>query len=163
MRIDMRRLFALVAAVLVLAATGPATPLVPFPEEFRTWAHVKTGLNDPAHAEHGQYRGFYYIYANEQALEGYRKGSFPDGSVIVFDMHAAEVRGNTTQPGVRRFIDVMRKDTQAYPATGGWGYEKFSGPGLTKRVISAAQAEPKCHACHVTQVTNDYIYSRFVE
>ncbi len=81
---------------LGLLAAGPAaTPRkIGHPEGFRSWTHVKSAINDPAHAQYGRYRGIYHLYANALAMQGYRTGHFPDGAVIVFDLHDLTTTGH---------------------------------------------------------------------
>ncbi|HTP35290.1 MAG TPA: hypothetical protein VMJ75_24100 [Candidatus Acidoferrales bacterium] len=49
--------------------------------------------------------------ANREAVEGYRAGKFPNGSVIVRETRSA--------------LDVMMKDDRLYQETVGWGFETF--------------------------------------
>ena len=153
------------AALILLAATGmaasPAGP-VPYPEGFRHWVHIKSAVNDPAHAAFGRYGGMYNIYANERALTGYRTGRFPDGATIVFDMRGVETKNNNTQAVARSFIDVMTRDARRTD-TGGWGFEEFEGNTRDVRNVSSRHREAACFACHVTQKARDYVYSSFAE
>lgn len=69
------------------AASGGADAggLVRYPEGYRGWPHVKSSLVSPSHADYERLGGFQHIYANAEAMEGYRTREFPEGSVIVFD------------------------------------------------------------------------------
>src|SRR5215475_10603581 len=97
-----------------------------FPKEFRKWAHVKSvlvGAQSTAFATEG---GIHHIYANQKALEGYDTGTFPDGSVIVYDLlETKEVAGNTIEGQTRR-VDVMVKQSDRYSSTGGCEFMSFS-------------------------------------
>jgi len=155
-----------IMAPLLLASTGVAdTPVqpVPYPDGFRRWVHIKSAINDPAHAAFGRYGGMYHIYANGLALEGYRTGIFPDGATIVFEMNSVQTQGKTTMAVKRRFIDVMTKDKRSHPVTGGWGFEEFEGSSRDVRNVSTSNGEAACFACHVTQKSRDYVYSSFAE
>ena len=152
------------AALVFLAATGmaasPADP-VPYPDGFRRWVHIKSAVNDPAHAAFGRYGGMYNVYANERALTGYRTGRFPDGATIVFDMNSVRTQNDNMQAVGRSFIDVMTKDSRSRAETGGWGFEEFEGSTRDVRNLSSRHGEAACFACHVTQRARGYVYSRF--
>ena len=103
------------------------------------------------------YGGMHHIYANAKAMEGFASGKFPDGAVLVFDLHdVLESKGNTTE-GPRKKIEVMVKDSRRYPSTGGWGFERFVGDGQGPALTDADRA--KCFACHQGQRNNDSVFS----
>ena len=153
------------AALIFIAATGmagsPAEP-VPYPDGVRRWVHIKSALNDPAHAAFGRYGGLYNVYANERALTGYRTGRFPDGATIVFEMNSVRTSNSNTQAVARSFIDVMTRDARR-SETGGWGFEEFEGTTRDVRNVSSRHQEAACFACHVTQKARDYVYSSFAD
>jgi hypothetical protein len=129
---------------------------VPYPEGFRKWTHIKTGLIGPASAAFKTTGGFHHIYANDKAMQGYTSGYFPQGSIVVFDViEGVEGDGNTAE-GKRRHVDVMVKDSLRYPTTGGWGYEEFQGSSKTERVLTET-VRTACFKCHTKQ--GDYIFS----
>lgn len=131
-------------------ATSPAPAAVqspapvPYPEGYRGWAHVKSALTSPAHAKYAVNGGFQHIYANPQALAGYRTRSFPEGSVIVFDWLEMQDQNGQFIEGPRRQIDVMVKDSTRYRGTGGWGFQRFPGDTHTE----LAGPRTLCFACH---------------
>jgi predicted phage tail protein len=152
-------------AAIFLAATGmaasPADPVL-YPDGFRRWVHIKSAVNDPAHAAFGRYGGMYSVYANKRALTGYRTGHFPDGATIVFEMNDVRTQNDNMQAVGRRFIDVMTKDS-ARAETGGWSFEEFEGRTRDVRNVSSRHGEAACFACHVTQKARDYVYGGFSE
>lgn len=120
--------------------------LVRYPEEYRGWSHVKSSLISPSHADYARLGGFQHIYANTEAIEGYRNRQFPEGSVIVFDwLEMVDTAGAFTE-GPRRQTDVMVKDSARFPATGGWGFQRFVKDSHTERAEKPAPAQ--CFACH---------------
>jgi hypothetical protein len=147
-------IFVITGASFIIRPT--ADEPVPYPEGFRKWTHVKTGLigpNSPAFKTTG---GFHHIYANDKAMEGYASGNFPQGSIFVFDViEGTETDGNTIE-GKRRHVDVMIKDSIRYNSTGGWGYEEFKGSSKTERVLTET-VRSTCFKCHTSQP--DYIFS----
>ncbi len=134
-------------------------PIVPYPEGYRTWTHVKSGIvgtENPA----THFRGIHHIYANDKAIEGYRTGNFPDGSIIVFDVLERKNMDNSDiVEGERKFIDVMVKDQNNYDSTGHWGFEEFNANSMTDRSILTL-AGPKCFNCHATQKKKDFVFSQ---
>ena len=135
--------------------TGPA-----YPADYRKWTHVKSSLVGPQSPAFKKYGGFNHIYANNKAMEGYRTGHFPDGSVIVDDvLETREVSGATAE-GSRRFIDVMSKDNEKYKETGGWGFEEFNGDSQTDRALTE-QAKVTCYNCHAKQKDHDYVFTEY--
>jgi hypothetical protein len=150
---------ALTLSVPLLSATAEPTVLIPFPEGYRNWVHVKSAVNEPSHPQFGKFSGMYHIYANRRALEGYRTGRFPEGSVLVFDLRKSRTENHVTQAAGRHFIDVMVKDRSKYKETGGWGYEEFWGGSPDKRTVSAGRREMTCHSCHESQSARDFVFS----
>jgi hypothetical protein len=133
---------------------------VPYPAGYRLWTHVKAALIGPQNPAFENSGGLHHIYANEKAMDGYRAGRFPDGSVIVADfLETRESAGMTTE-GPRRRIDVMLKDSKRYATTGGWGFEQFKGDSQTDRMVTAEIAA-KCFACHSKQKERDSVFSEF--
>jgi hypothetical protein len=101
------------------------------------------------------------VYANAKALDGYRTGRFPDGSVPVFDLFEAAERSHDQRGGTPR----AARDAQGherYAATAGWGWERFAGGEPGKRQVDAVTAQ-KCVACHARQKAHDYVFTRFEE
>src|SRR5262249_12830012 len=114
---------------------------VPYPINFRTWAVARTMLVGPQSPSFAARGGFHHYYANDQAMEGYRTGKFPDGSIIVDEGVATTQRnGNTIETG-RRSLDVMHKDSKMYAATGGWGYDHFDGEKQVSEATPAVRNE----------------------
>ena len=153
---------ATVLAVLLAATASTvaaAEPDVPYPDGYRDWHHVKSMVIEEGHPLYGAFGGIHHIYANEQALEGYRSERFPDGSVVIFDLLESVEADNTVTEGQRKVLGVMQKDAQAYAATGGWGFEGFAGGDRDNRVVGA-DAATACFACHQPQAHQDFTFSR---
>ena len=155
---------AVLAVTLVVAASATVRkplPAVPFPEGFRSWPLVRStvvGRESPTFPKRG---GIHHYYANTEALEGYRTGVFPSGSVIVDEAvwtKAGEGHGvGMLFEGDRRFVDVMVKNDAVYKDTGGWGYEHFDSPATTQTLSSTERAQ--CSECHARSKT-DHVFTR---
>src|SRR5262245_31121697 len=100
--------------------TGRQTTVeVPYPEGYRRWVHVRSGLTGPESPSYKATGGIHHIYANEKAMEGYQKGRFPDGAMIVYDLLEVQTKEGITTEGRRRYLTVMHKDSKRYIETGG--------------------------------------------
>ena len=78
---------ALLAAFALLATAAATADEIPFPEGFRNWTHIRSAVVGPTSSGFPRFGGMHSIYANAAAMEGYRTGRYPSGSVIVFDNH----------------------------------------------------------------------------
>ena len=132
----------------------------PFPKEFRKWAHVKSVLVGSQSAAFATEGGIHHIYANEKALEGYKTGKFPDGSVIVYNLlETKEIAGNTIEGPTRR-VDVMVKQSELRRTTGGWEFMSFPGGNPTGGKLTA-ERQAACAACHANRKDHDFVFSEF--
>lgn len=146
------------AALVALAVPTAHAQEVPYPKGYRDWHHVKSMVINPGHPLYDAFGGIHHLYANKQALQGYAKGKFPDGSVIVFDLLVANAADNAVTEGPRKVVGVMHKDAKKYAATGGWGFEGFKGDSTTERAVGA-NAATACFGCHAPQKSRDYVFS----
>jgi hypothetical protein len=142
------------ATVSWAAETG-----VPYPTGYRDWHHVKSMVIEQGHPLYEAFGGIHHIYANRQALEGYRTSRFPEGSIIVFDLLEAAHAGNAITEGARKVVGVMHKDPGKYAATGGWGFEGFGG-GDAENPVVREKAPSACFGCHEPQKSQDFTFSR---
>lgn len=147
-----------------LALLGPGCHAddsrIAYPQGYRDWTHVKSMLIQAGHPLYGDFGGLHHLYANAAALEGYRQGHFPDGSVIVFDLLEAEAAQAAIHEGKRKVLGVMVKDQQRHAATGGWGFEAFAA-GDSRRPVVGDQAAQACFQCHTAQQEHDYVFSHW--
>lgn len=152
-------LAALAASISAFALSAPENDLIAYPEHYREWMHVKStyiGPQSPAYERNG---GFHHFYANEKAVEGYRTGRFPDGSILVDErLDAKEAEGVLTE-GPRRSLAVMVKHSRRYASTGGWGYEVFRGEGAQPERALTAEVRANCVNCHTKRKDQDYVFS----
>ena len=151
-----------ILTMLVAMATTAALaaePEVPYPAGYRNWHHVKSMVIEEGHPLFAAFGGIHHIYANDKAIEGYRKELFPDGAVIIFDLLEAKHSDNAVTEGSRKVVGVMHKDSKKYATTGGWGFEGFGGGDPTNRVVGD-QASSACFGCHQPQKGQDYTFSR---
>lgn len=155
MKAKMLAVLGAVAASVALAAE----PEVPYPAGYRDWYHVKSMVIEEGHPLFASFGGIHHIYANDKAMKGYRGKSFPDGSVIIFDLLEAIHEGNAVTEGARKVVGVMHKDSKRYKETGGWSFAGF-GSGDPGNRVAGDNAAAACFACHQPQKAEDYIFSR---
>jgi hypothetical protein len=115
---------------------------------------------EPGHSLHATFGGIHHLYANDQAMAGYRSGKWPDGAVIVFDLLEAQSADHTVTEGKRKVVGVMQRDAKRFAATGGWGFEGFVGDSQTQRAVGA-NAATACFACHQAKKPNEYVFSSY--
>ena len=156
----MLRIAGVFSLALVGAALAADTRQVPYPSGYRDWQHVKSMIINPGHALYSSFGGIHHLYANDEAMQGYRDGRFPDGAVIVFDLLEAPARDHAITEGARKVVGVMHRDRKKFAATGGWGFEGFAGDSQTQRAVGA-NAATACFACHQSQRDRDYVFSAY--
>jgi len=148
----------LLLALTAQLASAADEPPVPYPAGYRDWRHVKSMVIQPGHALHEAFGGIHHLYANPQAVQGYRTGKFPDGAVIVFDLLEAQSADHAITEGPRKIIGVMVRDSKRHAATGGWGFEGFRGESRTDRAVGP-NAASACFGCHQPQKDREYVFS----
>jgi hypothetical protein len=124
--------------LIVFGLTAAETPEeVRFPEDYKAWQHVKSvvfGFDQKSSTSEGP--KILHFYANPQAVEGYRTGKFPNGSILVREtLHATAGSGDSKgvlTEGERTALDVMMKDDRVFAETGGWGFDTFDARRLER-------------------------------
>ena len=140
-------------AVLILTVSGSALArqhsgsdgVVAYPDGYRSWTHVKSGVIGPAHKNFASSGGFQHVYANAEGMAGYRTRVFPEGSIVAFDWLEMREEAGAFSEGPRRQVDVMVKDSKRFASTGGWGFQRFV---KDTRERAAAPTPEQCFACH---------------
>lgn len=159
-----RRILTLCAVPMLLpfAGVSSAEQNVDYPAGYRDWTHVKSMVIQEGHALYEAFGGIHHIYANEQAMQGYRTEEFPDGSVIVFDLLEAEQDEQAIIEGARKVLGVMEKDSARFADTGGWGFEGFAAGDASQPVVGE-NADTACFQCHTARQDRDYVFSSWRE
>ena len=136
------------------------TDLIPYPQNYRDWTHVKSAIIGPGHPAAKTVAGLHHIYANAKARDGYRSHKFADGSVIVYELLELQDANAVSSEGPRRRLDMMVKDSARFSGTGGWGFERFMGTGDSQRPL-AGRAKEQCFGCHNTRKASDFVFSDY--
>jgi cytochrome P460 len=145
-------------AILCVAALYAAEP-VHYPGDFRSWVHVGTGvIIAGANPQLTSEEGMHHVFANPKAIDGYAKGDFADGSIVVYELREAQQKIGVITEGDRRRVDVMIKDSSRYGATGGWRFERFWANDQAEDAIHDSGAA--CFACHSRAKDHGFIFSQ---
>lgn len=155
----MKKIF-LSVLLLGLPASAAEPNLLGFPASYRQWTHVKTMVIRTGHPLHYLFGGVHHIYANKQALEGYRRGKFGDGATLVLDLLEERDDGYSISEGPRKLVALMHKDAKKFAATGGWGFEAWRGDNRKDRTVGN-EAARQCFECHASRQKNDYVFSSY--
>jgi hypothetical protein len=163
MRFSQRRAVPRLKAILLVAAgiacAGDAGAPVPFPAEYRNWAVTRSRVLGPEHKNFATSGGFHHYYANEKAMEGFRTGQFPNGSVVVDERLEVRQEAGATFEGPRKSVAVMEKEATRYQSTGGWGFDVFAGEERTQGASASVRAA--CFSCHSQRKDHDFLFSEF--
>ena len=131
---------------------------VQYPENFRRWVHVGTGVIMPGGPLPESEQGMHHIFANQKAIDGYSSGDFADGSIIVYELREAQQKNGVIFEGERRRVDVMIKDSRLYSSTGGWRFERFWGNDQTEDAIH--DSGTSCFECHSKAKAHGFVFSQ---
>jgi Cytochrome P460 len=136
--------------VLAPGIISAENPKVPIPEGYRSWRHVKSVVKEGK---------TFQFYANSNAVEGYRTGEFPNGSILVRET-LQTIAGEGESKGIpreeqRSALDVMVKDDRLYRETGGWGFDTFD----SKNAGLAEKDRAQCYTCHSRQKDHDLVFT----
>ena len=147
-----------VSVVVSLSMAGDENK-VAYPNDYRTWTHLKSMVINDAHSLSDPFEGIHHIYANKKALDGLKSNSYEDGATFVFDLLTAERTKEATVEGKRKFIGVMLYDKTKYKKTGNWGFEAFAGDSNDKRVVKDSGVS--CFQCHVGVENKSYVFLEY--
>lgn len=132
---------------------------VPYPEGYRSWTHVKSLELRTKHPLFHDFGGLHHVYVNDIGLDTLKKGGiYPDGTIFVFDLLEVNADDSVLSEGTRKVLGVMYKNSKAFAATGGWGFEAFKGD-TRERLISGKHEN--CFGCHSSEKASDYVFSKY--
>ncbi|KAB1072303.1 cytochrome P460 family protein [Methylobacterium planeticum] len=129
---------------------------VTIPEGYRDWRLVAPALEGEPLNE------LRAVLGNDTAITAYRDGTlpFPDGTILVklaWQHVPSPEFEPATIPGRSTTVQVMVKDANRYPETGGWGFGRF----IDGKPVDEAQHRT-CFACHEARVKpHDFVFTRY--
>ena len=135
-----------------------AADSVEFPDSFRRWVHVGTGVILPgATPMFKTEEGMHHVFANQKAADAYATGDFPEGSMIVYELREAQPKNGVIVEGDRRRVDVMIKDSN-FKSTGGWRFKRFWGSDQAQNAVQDSGAS--CFECHSKAKAHGFVFSQ---
>jgi hypothetical protein len=148
---------------------GPAVnakepdPIVKYPTGYRHWTHTKSmAIVSDRHPLFNAFSGVHHIYVNDLGLKAAKsRGTYPDGSVIVFDLLEWNEADGAETEGARKLIGVMQKDAKRFAKTGGWGFEGFKAGDAKQRLVT--DPVNQCYNCHAAEKEHDSVFSQYRE
>jgi hypothetical protein len=144
------------AALSVMILYGAES--VQYPENFRRWVHVGTGVIMPGGPIPESEQGMHHIFANQKAIDGYSSGDFADGSIIVYELREAQQKNGVIFEGERRRVDVMIKDSSLDKRSGGWRFERFMGNDQSQDAVH--DSGTSCFECHTNAKSHGFVFSQ---
>jgi hypothetical protein len=146
------------AALLLTLAVLFGAESIRYPDNFRRWVHVSTGVILPGAPLPESEQGMHHTFANQKAAAGYSSGDFADGSVIVYELREAQDKNGIISEGGRKRVDVMIKDSSLYQNTGGWRFERFMGNDQSQDALH--DSGTSCFECHTSAKAHGFVFSQ---
>jgi cytochrome P460 len=158
-RLTWRRALCALSALALLSASVLDARSAQFPDGFRRWVHVSTGVIMPKTSPQlASEEGMHHIFANPEAVAGYASGRFADGSILVYELRDATQQNGVIVEGGRKRVDVMIKDARRSGDTGGWRFERFWSDG--RPLDDARESGAACFQCHSKAGAQGFVFSR---
>ena len=146
------------------ALSYTATGEMKFPEHYREWVYVTSGLGmsyQPAASTSGMGPMFDNVFVNPAAYKAFvATGTWPDKTALVLELRASETKVSIDQHGSSQGA-VMGVEVHVKDATlpGGWGFFEFDPdkPAPAKIVERPAS----CYTCHEAHGAVDTSFVQF--
>jgi Cytochrome P460 len=133
------------------------------PEGYDRWPIVgaSIGLSYAESMEGSGPGAFHRVYMNPTAYDTFtRTRTFPEGTTFVLEIHEAAENTSIARGGYfegkRIALEASVKDSKRFPS--GWAYFGFDNG---KRASASANAEGRCHSCHVKHGQVDSVFVQF--
>ena len=133
------------------------------PDGYDRWPIVgaSIGLSYAESMEGSGPGAFHRVYMNPSAYETFRRTrTFPEGTTFVLEIHEAAQKASIARGGYfegkRIALEASVKDSKRFPS--GWAYFGFENGALES---ASANAESRCHSCHVKHGQIDSVFVQF--
>ncbi|MGH8216957.1 MAG: cytochrome P460 family protein [Steroidobacteraceae bacterium] len=145
------------------AAEYTADGRLKFPEHYREWIYLSSGL-DMRYTEEGgnpAHSMFDNVFVDPRAYREFlRTGRWADGTVLVLENRGAAQKGSINRHGRYQTGEVMGleahvKDTRRF--RGGWAFVAFRGRGPADVIAQTAD----CYSCHREHGAVDSTFVQF--
>lgn len=157
--------FVLTVAAAACAATttaGETPPPAPngieLPKNYQNWRVLGVSHRE----DNKSLRAILGNYTAMQAAENGKTEPWPEGAIlakVVWKDSKHPFWDTATVPGEFLHVEFMIKDSAKYASTGGWGFARWKGEGLTPYGSDANFAQ-ECFTCHGAAKTTDHVFTR---
>jgi len=133
------------------------------PEGYQEWTFVGASLG-LSYAEGARVDGpgeFHNVYLRPESYAAFRRtGRFPEGTVLVLELHEAAQKVAPSRHGLfegrRVAVEAAVKDSARFPE--GWAYYSF---GDGSKASATAFARAACFECHRQHAARDNVFVQF--
>ncbi|MGR9074276.1 MAG: cytochrome P460 family protein [Gammaproteobacteria bacterium] len=131
---------------------------VEFPQNYRNWRLIGSSHREDNNT-------LRVILGNHKAVQAAKDGKtnpWPDGAILakLVWKDAKHPKWETaTVPADFVHAEFMHKDDVKYRETGGWGFARWTGPGL-KPYGDDGSFVQECYGCHTPMKDNDYVFTK---
>ena len=137
---------------------SPAPNGLVLPQDYRDWRVIASSHR----LDNNTLR---VILGNDIAVEAAHSGNtlpWPDGAILgklVWKDATHEAWDTAIVPGEFVHAEFMFKDSQRWPATGGWGFARWKGMNQQPYGENATFVQ-ECFGCHTPVKDNDYVFTK---
>ena len=131
----------------------------------RNWAHLGGWAVSKKHDE--SIHEMHAVYTQPEAIAAYNKsGEFPDGTVLVKEVHETKTDGLTTghaawSTNIRIWFVMIKDRKQRFEDNDhwgdGWGWALFEAKDPTRNV--SVGYDTSCLGCHIPAEESDWVYT----
>ena len=132
-----------------------------FPKDYRNWVYLSSGMN-MSYAASAATRPsrFENVFVNPEAHSAFLKtGTWPDKTVFMLEVRAAEQNGSINKGGLFQSGAVQNREAHVKDSRlkGGWGFFRFDGEAPARLL---PQTED-CYSCHQDHAAVDTTFVQF--
>jgi hypothetical protein len=144
------------------AAAYTADGRLKFPERYREWIYLSSGL-DMSYRDRGMDQSMFdNVFADPAAYRAFVKtGTWPDGTLLVMEVRGATEKGSINQSGKFQNgemmgVEVHAKDTKRF--AGGWAFFAY---GANQQPATQIPTAADCYSCHRDHGAVDTTFVQF--
>ena len=134
-----------------------------FPENYREWIYLTSGLNmsyAPSIAGRAGHDMFDNVFVNPSAYKAFlQTGTWPDQTILVLEVRGADSKASINQSGHFQDSDVMGREVHLKDnrSKGGWAFYGFDETKPT----TPFPHEMDCYSCHEQHGAVDTTFVQF--
>jgi len=154
------------AALIFLPTTSSAQNVqatannIEYPTGLTNWRVIGSSIRNDNNTQR-------VILGNSIAIKAARskaeKKQWPDGAILaklVWKNDTLPTWRAATVPGAFVHTEIMVRDTKKYATTGGWGFARWTGLGLTPHGKDKIDAQQACFDCHQAASGTGYVFTQ---